>query len=69
MSWSISLNGHKDQPDNPAIEKLALDITRLAKEADVGLTHVSVTHSQGSKAVFSSSTELDETLVEEGDDS
>lgn len=69
MSFQITLSGHKDNQPLAPIEKLALDIVRLAKESDVGLTYVNVSHSGGSRAIFSSSTELDETLTQkEGDE-
>jgi len=65
MSFQISVSGHKDGQDNADVEKLAKDIVRLAKEADVGLSYVNISHSGGSRALFSASTELDETLQDD----
>lgn len=67
MSWGISVNGHQDQQDNDAVEKLAKDVARLAKDAGVGVTYVNVNHGGGSKAILNTASGIDATSESDDD--
>ena len=68
MSWGVSVNGHQENQDPKAIEKFARAVGRLAKEADIGVTYLNVSHQGGSKALIAASQGIDDTAEPDGEE-
>ena len=51
MSWSLTLNGHQDDLDQEALERMSREVVDTARVADVGLSYATLLDANGSRSI------------------